>query len=106
MILLYIFRKLLDKLPTFMKFCRMERKNLYVVTEAYEVSKDTMLTGLSSVNLLVKGFFKQLFKVQQDGDKKASSASVLLLLRGFWGSLSRGHKDGVIIFHCSFVVYA
>nr|AAI13154.1 Gsdmc2 protein [Mus musculus] len=57
-------RKLLDKLPTFMKFCRMERKNLYVVTEAYEVSKDTMLTGLSSVNLSVKGFFKQLFKVR------------------------------------------
>ena len=88
-----------------MKFCRMERKNLYVVTEAYEVTKDTVLEGTSNSKFAIKGIINQLVKVQ-DGEKKASPASVLLLLRGFWGSLSRGHKDGVIIFHCSFVVYA
>ena len=88
-----------------MKTCWKDGKNLYVVTEAYEVTKDTVLEGTSNSKFAIKGIINQLVKVQ-DGEKKASPASVLLLLRGFWGSLSRGHKDGVIIFHCSFVVYA
>ncbi|XP_021073018.1 gasdermin-C [Mus pahari] len=74
-------RKLLDKLPSYMKNCCIEGKNLYVVTEAYEVTKDTVLEGKCSVNILGKGSIKQLFKVQ-DGDKKAKRTDSIPILKG------------------------
>uniref|UniRef100_A0A8C2LC23 Gasdermin-C n=1 Tax=Cricetulus griseus TaxID=10029 RepID=A0A8C2LC23_CRIGR len=44
-------RKLVEKEPTFMKDCRIRNKDLYVVTEAYEVTRDTVLEDSSSVDL-------------------------------------------------------
>lgn len=41
-------RKLLDKQPSFVKNCRMGRKDLYVVTEVYEVTKDIELKSNSN----------------------------------------------------------
>lgn len=85
--------------------CRMGRNNLYVVTEVFEVTKGTMLQGSSSIDLSGTALVSQLVKVW-DEDMIASSATVLLLFKGFWGPVSRSQKDGVIIFHCLYVVYA
>ncbi|XP_021044546.1 gasdermin-C-like, partial [Mus pahari] len=60
-------RKLLDQLPSFMTNCRMDRKNLYVVTEAFAVTKDTVLEGISSVNLSLNGYIKRFVKGQVKG---------------------------------------
>lgn len=83
----------------------MGRNNLYVVTEVFEVTKDTVVQGSSSIDLSGKALVSQLVKVW-DEDMIASPASVLLLFEGFWGPASRSQKDGVIIFHCLYVVYA
>lgn len=104
-ILVYIFRKLLDKEPSFVTDCRMGRNNLYVVTEAFEVTKDTVVEGSSSIGLSGKALVSQLVKVW-DEDMIASPANVLLLFKGFWGPVSRSQKGGVIIFHCLYIVYA
>lgn len=66
----------MDQEPSFVTDCRMGRKNLYVVTEAFEVTKGTVLEGSSSIGLSGKALIPQFVKVR-DGDKKASPASVL-----------------------------
>lgn len=60
-------RKLLDQLPTFMKTCRTDGKNLYVVTEAYELTKDTVLEGTSNGKFSIKGIINQLVKGEAKG---------------------------------------
>ena len=59
----YTFRKLLDKEPSFVQDCRMGRKDLYVVTEAFEVTKDTVLEGSSSVDVSGRALIHQVAKV-------------------------------------------
>uniref|UniRef100_A0A8C8UIA9 Gasdermin-C-like n=1 Tax=Peromyscus maniculatus bairdii TaxID=230844 RepID=A0A8C8UIA9_PERMB len=56
-------RKLLDREPSFVKDCRMGMKDLYVVTEAFEVTKDTVLEDSSSVDLSGKVGIPQVVKV-------------------------------------------
>ncbi|XP_035305559.1 gasdermin-C2-like [Cricetulus griseus] len=60
-------RKLVDKEPSFMRYCRVENKDLYVVTEAYEVTKDTMVKDRSSVNLKGKLLLSLIGKFQAQG---------------------------------------
>lgn len=60
-------RKLLDKEPSFVTDCRMGRNNLYVVTEAFEVTKDTVVEGSSSIGLSGKALVSQLVKGEAQG---------------------------------------
>ncbi|XP_028731826.1 gasdermin-C-like [Peromyscus leucopus] len=60
-------RKLLDREPSFVEDCRMGIKDLYVVTEAFEVTKDAVLEGSSSVELSGKVGIPHLVKVQAEG---------------------------------------
>uniref|UniRef100_A0A8C8VUE7 Gasdermin-C-like n=1 Tax=Peromyscus maniculatus bairdii TaxID=230844 RepID=A0A8C8VUE7_PERMB len=66
-------RKLLDREPSFVKNCRMGRKELYVVTEAFEVTKDAVLEDSSSVDLSGKVGIPQVVKVWDRDVKKTSS---------------------------------
>nr|XP_042126015.1 gasdermin-C-like [Peromyscus maniculatus bairdii] len=56
-------RKLLDWEPSFVKDCQMGMKDLYVVTEAFEVTKDAVLEDSSSVDLSGKVGIPQVVKV-------------------------------------------
>ncbi|XP_036063460.1 gasdermin-C-like [Onychomys torridus] len=61
-------RKLLDQELSFVNDCRMGRKELYVVTEAFEVIKGTELEDSSSVDLSGKvGIPHKIVKVQAQG---------------------------------------
>ncbi|XP_051016472.1 gasdermin-C [Acomys russatus] len=72
-------RKLLDQEPYFVKDYRMGRTNLYVVTEAYEVTKDTVLEDSSSVDLSGKALIPQYVKGQAQGQwqrKRTDSVTI------------------------------
>ncbi|XP_051058427.1 gasdermin-C [Phodopus roborovskii] len=60
-------RKLVEKEPSFVKDCRIGRKDLYVVTEAFEVTKGTVLEDSSSVDFSGKVLTPQLAKAQAQG---------------------------------------
>ncbi|XP_040586533.1 gasdermin-C isoform X2 [Mesocricetus auratus] len=60
-------RKLVEKEPSFMKHCRIGRKDLYVVTEVYVVTRDIVLEDSSSGDLSGKVLTPQFFKAQVQG---------------------------------------
>ncbi|KAH0509566.1 Gasdermin-C [Microtus ochrogaster] len=91
-------RKLLDKEPSFVKDCRMGRKDLYVVTEAFEVTKDTVLEGSSSVDLSGKALIPQVAKEWARDGKKTASAQA----QGQW---QRETTDSVPIQKGAVVAY-
>ncbi|XP_013204360.1 gasdermin-C [Microtus ochrogaster] len=75
-------RKLLDKEPSFVKDCRMGRKDLYVVTEAFEVTKDTVLEGSSSVDLSGKALIPQVAKAQAQGQWQRETTDSVPIQKG------------------------
>uniref|UniRef100_G3UXG6 Gasdermin C n=1 Tax=Mus musculus TaxID=10090 RepID=G3UXG6_MOUSE len=75
-------RKLLDQLPTFMKTCWKDGKNLYVVTEAYEVTKDTVLEGTSNSKFAIKGIINQLVKVGGSGQWQTEKTDSIPIQKG------------------------
>ncbi|CAO2602177.1 Gsdmc [Lemmus lemmus] len=78
----YTFRKLLDKELSFVKDCRMGRKDLYVVTEAFEVTKDTVLEGSSSVDLSGKALMPQVAKAQVQGQWQRETTDSVPIQKG------------------------
>uniref|UniRef100_A0A8C8W4E6 Gasdermin-C n=1 Tax=Peromyscus maniculatus bairdii TaxID=230844 RepID=A0A8C8W4E6_PERMB len=76
-------RKLLDWEPSFLKNCRMGRKELYVVTEAFEVTKDAVLEDSSSVDLSGKVGIPQVVKVwDRDGQWQRERMDSVPILKG------------------------
>ncbi|XP_052603375.1 gasdermin-C [Peromyscus californicus insignis] len=76
-------RKLLDQEPSFVKNCRMGRKELYVVTEAFEVTKGTVLEDSSSVELSGKvGIPHQIAKGQAQGQWRSDRTDSVPILKG------------------------
>ncbi|XP_036063461.1 gasdermin-C-like [Onychomys torridus] len=76
-------RKLLDREPSFVKNCRMGRKELYVVTEAFEVTKGTVLEDSSSVELSGKvGIPYQIAKGQAQGQWQRERTDSVPILKG------------------------
>ncbi|XP_040586254.1 gasdermin-C-like [Mesocricetus auratus] len=60
-------RKLVEKEPPFMTHCRIKNKNLYVVTEAYVVTRDTELGDSSTEDLSGQVLIPQMTKAQVQG---------------------------------------
>ncbi|XP_052017520.1 gasdermin-C [Apodemus sylvaticus] len=75
-------RKLLDQEPSFVTDCRMGRKNLYVVTEAFEVTKGTVLEGSSSIGLSGKALIPQFVKGQAQGQWQRDRTDSVPILKG------------------------
>ncbi|GAB1299404.1 Gasdermin-C [Apodemus speciosus] len=75
-------RKLLDQEPSFVTDCRMGRKNLYVVTEAFEVTKGTVLEGSSSIGLSGKALVPQFVKGQAQGQWQRDRTDSVPILKG------------------------
>ncbi|XP_057648178.1 gasdermin-C [Chionomys nivalis] len=75
-------RRLLDKEPSFVKDCRMGRKDLYVVTEAFEVTKDTVLEGSSSVDLSGKALIPHVAKAQAQGQWQRETTDSVPIQKG------------------------
>nr|XP_048313365.1 gasdermin-C-like [Myodes glareolus]XP_048313366.1 gasdermin-C-like [Myodes glareolus] len=75
-------RKLLDKEPSFVQDCRMGRKDLYVVTEAFEVTKDTVLEGSSSVDLSGKALIPHVAKAQAQGQWQRETTDSVPIQKG------------------------
>lgn len=75
-------RKLLDREPSFVKNCRMGRKELYVVTEAFEVTKDAVLEDSSSVDLSGKVGIPQVVKGQAQGQWQKERMDSVPILKG------------------------
>ncbi|XP_076412072.1 gasdermin-C-like isoform X3 [Peromyscus maniculatus bairdii] len=75
-------RKLLDWEPSFVKNCRMGRKELYVVTEAFEVTKDAVLEDSSSVDLSGKVGIPQVVKGQAQGQWQRERMDSVPILKG------------------------
>ncbi|XP_040586385.1 gasdermin-C-like [Mesocricetus auratus] len=75
-------RKLVEKEPSFIKDCRIGRKDLYVVTEAFEVTRGTVLEDSSSVSLLGKVLTPQFAKVQAQGDWHRETKDSVPILKG------------------------
>ncbi|XP_027287372.1 gasdermin-C-like [Cricetulus griseus] len=75
-------RKLVEKEPTFMKDCRIRNKDLYVVTEAYEVTRDTVLEDSSSVDLSGQVLTPQFGKVQVQGEWQREKKRLVPILKG------------------------
>ncbi|KAL6047082.1 hypothetical protein STEG23_026876, partial [Scotinomys teguina] len=75
-------RKLLDQEPSFLKDCRMRKKDLYVVTEAFEVTKDTVLEDSSSVDLSGKVVIPQVAKVQAQGQWRRERTDSISIPKG------------------------
>nr|XP_042121105.1 gasdermin-C-like [Peromyscus maniculatus bairdii] len=71
-------RKLLDREPSFVEDCRMGIKDLHVVTEAFEVTKDAVLEGSSSVELSGKVGIPQVVK-EEAGCWEGSQESTRLI---------------------------
>ncbi|XP_021501085.1 gasdermin-C [Meriones unguiculatus] len=74
--------KLLDQEPSFVKDCRMGRKNLYVVTEAFVVTKGTVLEDSSSVDFSGKVLIPQYVKGQAQGQWQKKSTDSVPILKG------------------------
>ncbi|XP_055482642.1 gasdermin-C [Psammomys obesus] len=74
--------KLLDQEPSFVKDCRMGRKNLYVVTEAFVVTKDTVLEDSSSVNFSGKVLIPQYVKGQAQGQWQKETTNPVPIRKG------------------------
>ncbi|XP_035305558.1 gasdermin-C-like [Cricetulus griseus] len=75
-------RKLVDKEPSFVKDCRIGATDLYVVTEAFEVTKGTVLEDSSSVNLQGKVLTPQFGKVQAQGEWQRERKDSVPILKG------------------------
>ncbi|XP_028731828.1 gasdermin-C-like [Peromyscus leucopus] len=75
-------RKLLDQEPLFVKDCRMGMKDLYVVTEAYEVTKDAVLEDSSSVDLSGKVGILQVVKGEAQGEWQRERTDSVAILKG------------------------
>lgn len=75
-------RKLLDKEPPFVTDCRMGRNNLYVVTEAFEVTKDTVVEGSSSIGLSGKALISQLVKGEAQGQWQRETRDSVPIQKG------------------------
>uniref|UniRef100_A0A8C2LIH2 Uncharacterized protein n=1 Tax=Cricetulus griseus TaxID=10029 RepID=A0A8C2LIH2_CRIGR len=76
-------RKLVDKEPSFVKDCRIGATDLYVVTEAFEVTKGTVLEDSSSVNLQGKVLTPQFGKVwDRDGEWQRERKDSVPILKG------------------------
>ncbi|XP_052605168.1 gasdermin-C-like [Peromyscus californicus insignis] len=76
-------RKLLDREPSFVKDCRMGIKDLYVVTEAFEVTKDAVLEDSSSVDLSGKvGIPHQIVKGEVKGEWQRERTDSVAILKG------------------------
>lgn len=76
-------RKLLDREPSFVKDCRMGIKDLYVVTEAFEVTKDAVLEDSSSVDLSGKvGIPHQIVKGEAKGEWQRERTDSVAILKG------------------------
>ncbi|XP_038199679.1 gasdermin-C [Arvicola amphibius] len=75
-------RKLLDKQPSFVQDCRMGRKDLYVVTEAFEVTKDTVLEDSSSIDLSGKALISQVAKAQAQGQWQRETTDSVPIQKG------------------------
>uniref|UniRef100_A0A8C8W1L7 Gasdermin-C n=1 Tax=Peromyscus maniculatus bairdii TaxID=230844 RepID=A0A8C8W1L7_PERMB len=76
-------RKLLGQEPSFVKNCRMGKKELYVVTEAFEVTKGTVLEDSSSVELSGKvGIPHQIAKGQAQGQWRSDRTDSVPILKG------------------------
>ncbi|XP_035305560.1 gasdermin-C2-like [Cricetulus griseus] len=75
-------RKLVAKDSSFMRHCLVGNKDLYVVTEAYEVTKDTMVKDRSSVNLKGKWFLRLIAKIKAYGRKQTNKVRSVPIPKG------------------------
>ncbi|XP_076411794.1 gasdermin-C-like [Peromyscus maniculatus bairdii] len=75
-------RKLLDREPSFVEDCRMGIKDLYVVTEAFEVTKDAVLEGSSSVELSGKVGIPQVVKGEAKGEWQRERTESVAIPKG------------------------
>lgn len=75
-------RKLLDKKLSFVTDCQMGRNNLYVVTEVFEVTKDTVVQGSSSIDLSGKALVSQLVKGEAQGQWQRETTDLVPIPKG------------------------
>ncbi|XP_013376751.1 PREDICTED: gasdermin-C isoform X2 [Chinchilla lanigera] len=75
-------RKLLDQEPSFLSICRRRGDNLYVVTEAVELTKDTVLCDNSSVALSGKVSIPQVTSVKGEGQGQGQRETTMRVLQG------------------------
>ncbi|XP_028629109.1 gasdermin-C [Grammomys surdaster] len=75
-------RKLVDQEPSFVTNCRMGKSSLYVVTEAFEVIKGTVLEGSSSIGLSAKALIPQFVKGQAQGQWQRDRTDSVPILKG------------------------
>ncbi|XP_023574579.1 uncharacterized protein LOC101560879 [Octodon degus] len=74
--------KLVDPEPSFLKICRRRGDNLYVVTEAIELAKDTVLCDNSSVTFSANVHVTQVPFVQGEGQGKDQRAATMTVPQG------------------------
>uniref|UniRef100_UPI00402B3FBA gasdermin-C n=1 Tax=Arvicanthis niloticus TaxID=61156 RepID=UPI00402B3FBA len=75
-------RKLLGQEPSFVTNCRLGKNRLYVVTEAFEVIKGTVLEGSSSIGLSAKALIPQFVKGQAQGQWQRDRTDSVPILKG------------------------